>query len=154
MWSLQPATNLDVCMEAHSEISGECNPELNYFQYNLLGISDRLKTEEVRRLAYICPEIKCTENIKAGHDLFLALQKKELIMPGNYDYIWLIACSRLEGRILSHFGVYMPAFSYTMGCIANKMLDRLLKTGREEVVLHLMKWMWRSLPTFPAHLME
>ena len=41
--------------------------------------------------------------------------------------------------------------------VSNKMLNHLLKTGRDEVALHLMEWMWKSPhtpSTFSAHLME
>jgi len=66
---------------------GESNPELYHFRCNLLKVSQKLRTEEVKELVCICTEIKSTEYIAKGHDLFLDLETKGLIMPGNYDYL-------------------------------------------------------------------
>ena len=132
---------------------GESNPELYHFRCSLLKVSQKLRTEEVRELVYICTELKCTENIAKGHDLFLELEKKGLIMPGNYDYLLdrLLQIGRED--LVTHLMERICESSHTQ----TKMLNRLLKSGRDEVALYFMKWMCKSLhtpSTFPAHLME
>ena len=139
------------------EIRGESNPELYRFRCNLLKVSQKLRTEEVRELVYICTEIKCTENIAKGHDLFLELEKKGLIMPGNYDYLLdrLLQIGRED--LVTYLMEHICQSPHTQWDVSNKMLNCLLKTGRDEVALHFMVWMCKSLhtpSTFPAHLME
>ena len=136
---------------------GESNPELYRFRCNLLKVSQKLKTEEVKELVYICTEIKSTENITKGHDLFLDLEAKSLIMPGNYDYLLdrLLQIGRED--LVTNLLERICQSPCTQWDVSNKMLDRLLKTGRDEVALHLMEWMCRTLQipsTFPAYLME
>ena len=131
------------------------NPELYYFRCSLLKVSQKLRTENLRELVYICTEIKSTEHITKGHDLFLDLEKKGLIMPGNYDY--LLDCLLQIGRedIATYLLECICQSPHTQWDVSNKMLDRLLKTGREEVALYFMKWMWKSLhapSTFAAHM--
>ena len=131
------------------------NPELYYFRCNLLKVSQKLRSEEVKELVYICTEIKSTEHIAKGHDLFLDLEKKGLIMPGNYDYLLdrLLQIGRED--IVTYLLECICQFPHTQWDISNIMLDRLLKTGREEVALYFMKWMWKSLhapSTFAAHM--
>ena len=139
------------------EIRGESNPELYRFRCSLLKVSQKLTTEEVKELVYICTEIKCTENIAKGHDLFLDLEKKSLILPGNYDYLLdrLLQIGRAD--CVTYLMEHICQSPHTQWDVANKMLNRLLKTGRDEVALHLMEWMCKSPhtpSTFPAHLME
>ena len=91
-----------------------------------------------------------------GHDLFLDLEKKGLIMPGNYDYLLdrLLQIGRED--IVTYLLERICQSPCTQRDVSNKMLNRLLKTERDEVALYFMKWMWRSLHTsntFPAHLM-
>ena len=136
-----------------SEAGCASNPELYHFRCNLLKVSQKLRSDEVRELVYICTEIKCTENIAKGHDLFLELEKKGLIMPGNYDYLLdrLLQIGRED--LVTYLMERMCQSPHTQ----TKMLNRLLKSGRDEVALYFMKWMCKSLhtpSTFPAHLME
>ena len=136
---------------------GESNPELYRFRCNLLKVSQKLKTEEVKELVYICTEIKSTENITKGHDLFLDLEAKSLIMPGNCDYLLdrLLQIGRED--LVTNLLERICQSPCTQWDVSNKMLDRLLKTGRDEVALHLMEWMCKTLhtpSTFPAYLME
>ena len=74
-------------------------------------------------------------------------------MPGNYDYLLdrLLQIGRAD------------CVTYLLECICQsphtrtKMLNQLLKTGRDKVALYFMKWMWKFLhtpSTFPVHLME
>ena len=143
--------------EDHSKAGGESNCELYYFRCGLHKVSQNLRTENLKELVYICTEIKSTEHITKGHDLFLDLEKKGLIMPGNYDYLLdrLLQIGRED--LVTHLLEHICRFPHTQWDVANKMLDRLLKTGRDEVAIHFMKWIWKSLltpSTFPAHLME
>ena len=136
---------------------GESNPELYRFRCSLLKVSQKLTTEEVKELVYICTEVKCTENIAKGHDLFLELEQKGLIMPGNYDYLLdrLLQIGRAD--CVTYLMERICQSPHTQWDVANKLLNRLLKTGRDEVALHLMEWMCKSPhtpSTFPAHLME
>ena len=139
--------------EDYSKAGGESNPELYHFRCNLLKVSQQLRSDDVEELVYLCTEITCTENTTKGHKLFLELEKKGLIMPGNYDYLLdrLLQIGRAD------------CVTYLLECICQsphtqiKMLNQLLKTGRDEVALYFIKWMWKSLhtpSTFPAHLME
>ena len=136
---------------------GESNPELYHFRCNLLKVSQKLRTEEVKELVCICTEIKSTEYIAKGHDLFLDLETKGLIIPGNYDYLLdrLLQIGRED--LVTYLLEHIFQSPHTQWDVSNKMLDRLLKTGRDEVALHLMEWMCKTLhtpSTFPAHLME
>ena len=143
--------------EDHSKAGGESNHELYYFRCGLLKVSQNLRTENLKELVYICTEIKSTEHIAKGHDLFLDLEKKGLIMPGNYDYLLdrLLQIGRED--LVTHLLECICRFPHTQWDVAHKMLDRLLKTGRDEVAIYFMKWIWKSLhtpSTFPAQLME
>ena len=136
---------------------GESNPELYRFRCSLLKVSQKLRIEEVKELVYICTEIKSTEHIAKGHDLFLDLETKGLITPGNYDYLLdrLLQIGRED--IVTYLLEHIFQSSHAQWGVSNKMLDRLLKAGREEVALHLMEWMCKTLhtpSTFPAHLMQ
>ena len=142
---------------SHSESGGESNPELYHFRCSLLTVSQKLRKEEVKDLVYICTEIKCTENVTKGHDLFLDLEKKGLIVPGNYDYLLdrLLKIGRED--LVTHLLQCICRSPHTQWDVSNKMLDRLLKTGRNKVALYFMEWMSKTLhtpSTFPAHLME
>ena len=130
--------------------SGESNPKLYDFRKNLLKVSQSLSDEEVKDLAYICPEIKSTEGISKGCDLFLELEKKGLISPGNYDYLLdrllQIAREKLATTLIE---CILP--SPWTAHDTNVMLDRLMNTGRDDVALHFMQWLCRSrLPGTPS----
>ena len=132
------------------------NPVLYYFRCSLLKVSQKLRAENLRELVYICTEIKSTEHITKGHDLFLDLEMKGLIMPGNYDYL-LDRLLKIGREDIATYLLECICHPHTQWDVSNKVLDRLLKTGREEVALYFMKWIWKSLhtpSTFPAHLME
>ena len=133
--------------------SGESNPKLYDFRKNLLKVSQSLSDEEVKDLAYICPEIKSTEGISKGCDLFLELEKKGLISPGNYDYLLdrLLQIAREDLATLLFERILHS--SHTALAKLNTMLDRLLKTGRDDLALHLMQWMCRS-PHTPRYFIE
>ena len=130
------------------------NPELYYFRCSLLKVSQKLRTENLRELVYICTEIKSTEHITKGHDLFLDLEKKGLIMPGNYDYL-LDRLLQIGREDIATYLLEYICHPHTQWDVSNKMLDCLLKAGRDEVALYFMKWMWKSLhapSTFAAHM--
>ena len=120
----------------HSERGGESNPKLYRFRCSLLKISQKLRVEEVKELVYICTEINCTENMAKGHDLFLDLEKKGLIMPGNYDYLLdrLLQIGRED--IVTYLLERICQSPCTQRDVSNKMLNRLLKTERDEVALY------------------
>jgi len=131
-------------MNSHTKTSGENSPELYRFRCNLLKVSQRLRDEEVKELAYICPEIKFTEGISKGLDLFLELEKKGLINPGNYDYL-LDRLLQIAREDLATFLIECVLHSpHTSHDTLNTMLDRLLRTGRDDVTLHFMECMWKS----------
>ena len=142
-------------MSSLTKTGGESNPELYHFRCNLLKVSQRLRDEEVKELAYICPEIKYTGGISKGHDLFLELEKKGLVNPGNYDYL-LDRLLQIAREDLATFLIERVLHSpHTAYGVSNVMLDRLLKTGRDDVTLHFMEWMWKSsraTSEFCAHL--
>jgi len=121
-------------MNSHTMTSGESNPKLYDFRKNLLKVSQSLSDEEVKDLAYICPEIKSTEGISKGCDLFLELEKKGLISPGNYDYLLdrllQIAREKLATTLIK---CILP--SPWTAHDTNVMLDRLMNTGRDDVAL-------------------
>lgn len=51
-----------------------------------------------------------------GPYLFLDLEKKDCIMPGNYDYLFdRIGRVDIATYLLEH--IIMPVLSYTMGCL-------------------------------------
>ena len=134
-------------MNSDTKIVGESNPQLYQFRCNLLKVSQRLRDEEVKELAYICPEIKSTGDFAKGHILFLELEKKGLVYPGNYDYL-LDRLLQIAREDLATFLIERVLHSpHTAHDISNAMLDRLLKTGREDVTLHFMEWMWKSSHT-------
>ena len=139
-------------MDHHVKSCGERNPELYRFRCNLLEVSQRLRSEDVKELAYICPEIKFTEGISKGNDLFLELEKKGLINPGNYDLLDCLLQIAREDLATLLFECILHS-SHTALAKLNTMLDRLLRTGRDDLALHLMQWMCRS-PHTPRYFIE
>ena len=115
-----------------------------------------LTTEHVKELAYICTEIN-TADITKGHDLFLELETKGFIMPGNYDYLLdrLLQIERED--LVTYLMERTCPFPHTQWNVPQELLDRLLKARRDGVTVHFMKWICRSpntLTYLPAYLLK
>ena len=53
----------------------------------LLTLSDRMSTDDVQRLLFICPMVVFSEDINRGYQLFVNLERMGLLGPGNYSYL-------------------------------------------------------------------
>ena len=99
----------------------------------LLNISDRLGSEDVERLLFICPSVPYSESLKKGYLLFLQLEHQKKLGPGNYQFLSerlrQIGRVDLANMVAAHMGTVLPYNSAKFNSM-QQTLDLLFASKR------------------------